>query len=272
MNAGRGVRIRVPASAANLGPGFDVLAMAVDLWLEVEAEPAPAPDWRFEGEGAETLNRGPNPLTVLPMRGRVLNQIPLGVGLGSSAAARLARAALQGMDVDAAYDWAALEEGHADNAAAAAYGGVRLCTHPLPVPDVDLALLVANQPCPTEEAREALPGQVPLDDAVFNCGRLALLVHALHTGAWELLGEAMTDRLHQPYRRHLYPWTVKAMEAAREAGCYGTAISGAGPSVLALCPRGRGEQVAQAMAVAAPLEGRPVVSRISPLGMSVVGI
>src|SRR2546423_13489919 len=89
---GEPMRVRVPGAVANLGPGFDVLAMAVDLWLEVEAEEADEPEWEFEGEGAELLSATPNPLSALPLRGWVTNDIPVGVGLGSSAAARVAAA------------------------------------------------------------------------------------------------------------------------------------------------------------------------------------
>ncbi|HZU16608.1 MAG TPA: homoserine kinase, partial [Candidatus Dormibacteraeota bacterium] len=116
------MRIRVPASIANLGPGFDVLAMAVDLWLEVEVEAAERPEWEFEGEGAELLRAGPNPLSVLPARGWVRNQIPVGVGLGSSAAARVAAAAIRGSDDPIGE--AGRAEGHYDNVAAAVMGGV----------------------------------------------------------------------------------------------------------------------------------------------------
>jgi homoserine kinase len=266
------VKIRVPASIANLGPGFDVLAMAVDLWLEVEAEPAQAPDWLFTGEGAAYLNVTDNPLSKLPMRGRVRNGIPLGTGLGSSAAARLAAGALRGMGLDEAFAWAAAQEGHADNVAAAAYGGVRLVgsqVRPLPAPRVDLALMIADQPASTDAAREVLPGQVPIADAVYNAGRLAMLVHAFHSGEYQLLGEAMGDRLHQPYRRYLYPWTAAAIAAARAAGAYGAAVAGAGPTTFALCPPGSGATVAAAMAAAAPGMGKPHVTMVTESGMTV---
>lgn len=269
------VKIRVPASIANLGPGFDVLAMAVDLWLEVEAEPAERPDWTFEGHAAAILMSQPNALSTLPFRGRVVNHIPMGVGLGSSAAARLAAATLRGMGLDDAYAWAAREEGHPDNVAAAAYGGVRLLTggrggvRELPVPDVELALLVAADPASTDAARDVLPGSVPIADAVFNAGRVGMIVHALHTGRYELLGEAMDDRLHQPYRRHLYPWTANAIAAGRAAGCFGAAVSGAGPSVFAFCPHGAGAAVAGAMADAAPGAGTPILTEVAKSGMTV---
>ncbi|MGH7882991.1 MAG: homoserine kinase [Candidatus Dormibacteraceae bacterium] len=264
------MRVRVPASIANLGSGFDVLAMAVDLWLEVIAEPADAPEWEFLGEGADFLSCNRNPLSVLPMRGQVRNGIPMGVGLGSSAAARLAASALGGLDRDRCFEVAASQEGHPDNVAAAAYGGIRLVAPSplaLPRPEVEIALLVAHRPALTEAARRVLPAQVPLADAIFNAGRLALLIHALHSGQLELLADALKDRLHQPYRCPLYPWTAEVLEAARVAGDYGTAISGAGPSVFAFCPPGEGQRVAAAMAAAAPSEGYSLVSRIANSGM-----
>lgn len=266
------MRVRVPASVANLGSGFDVLALAVDLWLEVEAESAEAPDWTFEGEGASILAREPNIFAPEPMRGRVRNGIPLGVGLGSSAAARLALGALRGMDVEAALAWATAEEGHPDNVAAAAHGGVRLLSAgdlELPTPDVEVAMFVASEPASTDAARALLSPRVPLADAVFNAGRTALFVHALHGRDYRLLGDAMDDRLHQPQRRPLYPWTEAVIAAARWAGAYGASISGAGPSVVALCPRGGGARVASAMAASAPDHGRAIVTEIANQGMVV---
>jgi homoserine kinase len=262
------MRVRVPASIANLGPGFDVLAMAVDLWLEVEAEPAGSPDWSFEGESADLLSSRPNPLSVLPMRGRVRNGIPVGVGLGSSAAARVAAWALRGHE--APWLAAAEEEGHPDNAAASGLGGLRLVVdgriEELPAPDVEVALLVAREPQDTHAARLALPAEVPLADAVFNAGRLAWLVHALHTGRVTESLEALGDRLHQPHRQPLYPWTGDAIRAANRLG-FPAAVAGAGPSVFALCDRGRGWQVAEAMAAAAPDRGRALVTEVARSGM-----
>ena len=272
------MRVRVPASIANLGPGFDVLAMAVELWLEVEAEPSVRPDWTFEGEAADFLSSRPNPLSVLPMRGRARNGIPMGVGLGSSAAARLAAWALRGHE--APWLAAAQEEGHADNAVAAGLGGVRLVVprpmqdwpaqdwiEQLPVPDLEVALLVAGEPQSTDAAREALPREVPLSDAVFNAGHLAWLVHLLHTGRITQSPQALADQLHQPHRRPLYPWTADAIEAARQLG-FPAAVAGAGPTVFALCDRGRGLEVAVAMAAAAPARGTPLVTEVARSGMS----
>lgn len=267
------MRVRVPASVANVGPGFDVLAFAVDLWLEVDAEPSDRPRWRFEGEGAEALSSGPNVLSELPFKGRVRSSIPLGVGLGSSAAARVAAAALRGRTPAEAYRDAAAAEGHPDNAGAAALGGFRLVTGDievaLPVPDAGVALFVAHEPASTEHARSLLPGTVPMADAVHNAGRTALLVDALHRRDWRQLGAALEDRLHQPYRRPLYEWTAEVMAAARAAGAHGAAMSGAGPSVFAFAPRSRTAEVAAAMGRAAPGRGRPLVTRVSESGLIV---
>jgi homoserine kinase len=109
---------------------------------------------------------------------------------------------------------------------------------------------------------------VPLEDAVFNAGRVALLVDALHTGRLDQLREGMEDRLHQPRRRPLYPWTGPAIESALAAGAYGASISGAGPSVFALTPVGRGAEVARAMEAAAPAHGRALVSRVALGGVT----
>jgi len=265
------VRIRVPASIANLGPGFDVLAMAIDLWLEVEVEEAEEPEWEFEGEGAELLRASPNPLSVLPARGWVRNEIPVGVGLGSSAAARVAAAAIRGSE-DLIGE-AGRAEGHYDNVAAAVMGGVVAVVgdevYALPVPDLDVALFVAPAPVPTERAREVLPGRVDRGDAVFNLSRLAALVHVLHNRDWTRLEVALEDRLHQPHRLPLYPWASEVMAAARAAGALGVAISGAGPSVFAFCERRRGGTVATAMEAAGPEDGYALVTKVTRAGLDV---
>jgi homoserine kinase len=267
------VRVVVPASIANLGPGFDVLAMAVDLWLEVEAEEADEPEWEFEGEGAELLGAAPNPLSVLPMRGWVNSDIPVGVGLGSSAAARVAAAALRG-DEDP-IGTAGREEGHYDNVAAAVMGGIVAVVgdevHGLPVPELEVALFVAPSPLPTDQARAVLPAQVSREDAVFNAGRVAALVEILHSRQWPMLDAALDDRLHQPYRMALYPWVEEVIAAAREAGAYGAALAGAGPSVFAFCERKLGEDVAAAMEEVGPEDGYGMVTRVVRQGLDVRG-
>lgn len=261
----------MPASIANLGPGFDILAMAVDLWLEVEAEEWDRPEWDFEGEGADFLASNPNPLSQLPLRGWVTNDIPLGVGLGSSAAARVAAAALCGSE-DPIGD-AGREEGHYDNVAAAVMGGLVAVVgeevHGLPVPDLEIAVFVAPEPLHTDQARAVLPAQVDRADAVFNAARLASFVQILHTRQWPMLDLAMEDRLHQPYRIPLYAWAQDVIDAAREAGGYGAAIAGAGPSVFAFCERRLGEDVAAAMEEAGPPRGYGLVTKPTRQGLDV---
>lgn len=258
------MKVRVPASIANLGPGFDVLAMAVDMWLEAEAEPSDKPRWKFEGAQPEAGH----PFERLPMKGRVKSQIPIGVGLGSSAAARVAALRLTGLhDERRLVAEAAAAEGHPDNVAAAVHGGLVAYAGgefvPLPVPELEIALFLAGQPQPTEGARDVLDVAVPREDAVFNSGHVALLVHALHSRDWSLLGRAMDDRLHQPARTQLYPWLPAVIEAARGAGAWGAALAGAGPSVFAFCRSGIAPAVAERMTAAAAIPGEPRVTRIA---------
>ena len=259
------MKVRVPASIANLGPGFDVLAMAIDLWLEVEAAPADGPEWKFEG----AVPTARNPFSDVAMRGRVKSAIPLGVGLGSSAAARVAALRLEGHHGADLLRRAIAAEGHPDNVAAAIYGGLVACVddrvHHLPVPDLDLALFVAGEPSPTEEARAILGPTVSRADAVHNAGRLALLVHSLYTRDWALLRPAMDDRLHQPARSSLYRWLPATLDAAYGAGAWGAALAGSGPSVFAFCRRGTGTAVAEAMTATADMPGKPQTTRIARL-------
>lgn len=259
------VRVRVPASTANLGPGFDALGLALALYDEIEVAPA-ASGLRVEvhGEGAGQVPTDERHLVVRALRAacerlecrpngvvlRCHNSIPHSRGLGSSAAAAvagvLAGYALAGREPDdAVLDLAAGFDGHADNAGASLLGGlviswrgqqsfhaVRLEPHP----ELALVLLVPPGSSATKLTRALLPAAVPYADAAFTAGRSALLVHAL-TAAPALLLAATEDRLHQPYRWSAYPATGRLVEELRAAGVP-AAISGAGPAVLALLVNG----------------------------------
>lgn len=279
------VRVTVPATSANCGPGFDTLGLALQLYNEVELEEADALDVAIEGEGAERLPRDERSLVVRGarlvyeaagrrfggLRVRQQNRIPPARGLGSSATAwlggMLGANALLGspLPADAVMELAVRQEGHPDNLAAALHGGLTVtcwdaevrAVVSLPVPPaLRFALLVPSQEASTAEARAALPPTYSRADAVFNVGRTALLLAALARERWDLLGPAMADRLHQPYRgRALFPWLAAAFAAARAAGAYGVALSGAGPSVLAISNAGGAAAVARAMQAALGREG-----------------
>lgn len=261
------VRIAVPATSANLGPGFDSLGLAIGLHDELVAMISDDPGVvvEIEGEGASYLRTDGDHLVARTMRRifsragvepagfvlRCTNRIPHSRGLGSSSAAIvgglfLARALIVDgekiIDDEELLDIATELEGHPDNAAATLYGGFTIAimesdTHAKVVslrthPDVRAIALVPPQPCSTKLARSLLPATVPHSDAAFNAGRTALLVHAM-TADPSLLLHATADRLHQDARRSCYPATLALVEALRARGI-AAAVSGAGPTVLAL--------------------------------------
>lgn len=270
------VRVTVPATSANLGPGFDCLAVALDLRNEVEATLSDRPQVDVVGEGQEVLPRDEGNAVyraaqrVAEQAGarvafafRCTNRIPLDRGLGSSAAARVAGAAAANRLLGSPLPQEELVrltvdlEGHPDNAVAAWLGGLvvavqdgdgRVCWQRVtPGRFPSVVLCVPELRVPTEEARARLPAQVSLHDAVFNTGRAALLVAALCNGDFHALGVATQDRLHQPYREDLIPGFRDAVHAARQAGAWGAALSGAGSTVLAFCPPERAPEVGEAM-------------------------
>jgi len=237
--------VRVPASTANLGPGFDVLAAALALHLEVEV----AETGTFAVHTALPVATDATNLVVRaferlhPSDGfsfRIDSEIPSCGGLGSSAAAVVAglMAADHMFELDADIRALATEiEGHPDNVAAALEGGFVLCTagrtRRFEVPfGLEAVLVVPEEPVPTGEARAALPELVPLADAVFNIGHASMLTLGLATGDWETVAAGLDDRLHQPYRAHLYPRSAELVARAKALGALGATISGAGPTVL----------------------------------------
>jgi homoserine kinase len=257
------VTVNVPATSANLGPGFDVLGLALDMYNTVEMAPDPSGATVVEvtGEGAGILKKTGSRLIIdaahkvfktaqVKQTGlyiRQYNRIPLFRGMGSSAAAIVggmaaANALLpEPLAPETILQLAADMEGHPDNVAPALFGGfVAACRTNgfyrsvcIQAPEtLRLAVAVPGFALPTKRSREALPKQVPLEDAVFNIGQVALLIASLCQGEPEGLAHAMGDRLHQPYRRALIPGLDEVFDAARNAGALATVLSGAGPAVL----------------------------------------
>ncbi|HEY3343295.1 MAG TPA: homoserine kinase [Anaerolineaceae bacterium] len=298
----RTITIRVPATTANLGPGFDCLGLALDLWNEASfSTEGEGVRMDIHGLGVGVLPEGPEntlaaqALYLISVCGKPIppnllirceNRIPPGSGLGSSAAAVLTGLlggnALIGspLSMDEILQLAVEAEGHPDNAGAALLGGLVLSARldngvvarKVPVAALQAAVVTPDFNLPTHQARSALPRQVPLADAVFNLGRTALTIEALRSGDLELLGQAMQDRLHQPYRLRLIPGAEQAFQSALTAGAAAVAISGAGPSVIAFASKNL-EQIAKAMQTAfagAGLLSRSAILAITELGAQVL--
>jgi homoserine kinase len=237
--------VRVPASSANLGPGFDVLAAALALHVELEVEET----GRFAVHTDLQIARDRRNLavrafeTLHPADGfefTIRSAVPLSGGLGTSAAAYVAglMAADSLFELDAPLLSVATRlEGHPDNAAAALLGGFVVCVGAraarFDVPaGLEAILVVPHKHVRTAKARAALPAQVPLTDAVHNVGHASMLVLGLVRGDWDLVSAGLHDRLHQPRRQSLYPQSMALVRRAEELGALGATISGAGPSVL----------------------------------------
>ncbi|MDQ4045673.1 MAG: homoserine kinase [Chloroflexota bacterium] len=260
--------VRAPASTANLGPGFDALGLALDLWNEVTIDTEGTPG-KVVNHGSEAaLLEGRENLTVTAMRtlakefDRELppfqvtadTNIPIARGLGSSAAALVAGLVAAnhlldlGLDRDALFARAWETEGHGDNVGAAMFGGAVLSVpgvhRIIPLwregaPRFSTVVFIPEATGATWAARAALPNEVPHADATFNLARAAGLTLGLQQGDRELIAAGMHDRLHEPYRARLFPHLDEMKHAAVEAGAWGAALSGAGPSVIALVPTDR---------------------------------
>lgn len=253
---GRAVTVRTPATSANLGPGFDTLGLALglsaDVRLTLHDAPAPYPTTKAEGLAlaaarAVFIHAGLPPPVELQAEYR--GDIPVGRGLGASAVVRVGAlvAANRLLDDHLSLDTVALLaaeiEGHADNAAAAVYGGLQvvvwhegeLAHITIPVPDgLHAVLLVPAFEMPTADSRRVLPAEVGHEEAVFNVGRAALLVAAMATGRLDVLRTATADVLHQPARARIFPALYDIIGAALDAGAHSAHLSGAGSAVLAL--------------------------------------
>ena len=301
------IRVKAPATTANMGPGYDCLGLALDVWntLEIEVLKGGEPVVEVTGEGADELGTGRDNLIYRAMeflfqdvgedmpavRINCDNAIPIARGMGSSAAA------IAGGLVAANYlcsqeytandllEMAATIEGHPDNVAAAVLGGMqlvimdqtdegnRLYTVPLNVPpELHAVVFVPQVRISTKDARAVLPEKVSMADAVHNMGRVGLLVAAMATNHPEYLTVATQDRIHQPYRQPLFPAMKVIFQAALDAGAMGVFLSGSGSTVLALT-KGREMTVAYEMAEAArqaSVEGNVSVTQPTVRGAHLV--
>ena len=295
------ITVRVPATSANLGPGFDSLGLALDLWNETLFTLAIEYTVRISGEGMEKLSLGENNLIIQaaqklaecvgkrlpPFHVDCTNRIPLSSGLGSSAAAKLT--GLLGANTllgnpltkNEILNLATEMEGHPDNVAPALLGGLVVSTvedgkvfsHKINVEtthvsSVHITVVLPDFHSSTQQARAALPDQVSMKDAVHNISRAVLVTEAFRNGDLDLLGKAMTDTLHQPYRLPQVPGAQEAMEAAKGAGAAAVALSGAGPSLIAFAAK-QDPAIGEAMKRA--FEQAGLQARIFPLRMSSYG-
>jgi len=255
--------LRLPATSANLGPGFDALALALKLYLYVDAEPASRMTVEATGRSADICSATENNLLIetyreilaahgrelIPLQLNVQNEIPLGMGCGSSAAVRLAALALASHFGD--LDWsrdrilaeAARLEGHPDNAAACWLGGLvasavegdRVRAISIAPPALWRAVIVMpDQPMATSASRGMLPESYTRKDVVANLQRVALLTAAFAAENADVMATAMADRLHQPFRADACPLLPRLLPLAGNDGIAGVALSGAGPAVLLL--------------------------------------
>ena len=271
--------VRVPASSANLGPGYDVLAAALSPTLELEVEESGefSVSCDVPGVALDRSNLCVRAFERLhPVDGlafTIRSEIPPAAGLGSSAAAIVAglAAADHLYELDAPlFEHALAIEGHPDNVAAALLGGFVVCagTDPLrlePPPELEAVLVVPDEEVATADARAAMPAEVPLADAVDNVGHAALLVLGLAQGDLSLIARGLADSLHQPRRRHLYPRSMELVEGAAEMGALGATISGAGPTVLFWC------HWEQTGAVVERLRGAAGCARVERVGFAAGG-
>ncbi|MCY7287584.1 MAG: homoserine kinase, partial [Cryobacterium sp.] len=245
--------VRVPASSANLGPGYDVMAAALDIFLELEVRECG--EFSVDGGGLDV----PLDRTNLVVRAfetlhsadgihfRIGGDIPLARGMGSSAAAIVAGLVAAdhlfelGLDHQQLLEHANRLEGHPDNVAAAISGGFVICSKRgdrvtstrIDAPEgLEGILVIPHEAVSTSDARRAIPAEVPVNDLVGNVSSVALLTLGLSRGDYDLISAGLTDSLHQERRRHLFPKSMEVVEMAAEFGAIGATISGAGPTVL----------------------------------------
>ena len=276
------IKIRVPATTANLGPGFDCLGMALKLYLNLEIEEIEEGlVIEYQGDGAEKFSAKKKEDTLIwksinlalktahkdnlkkGLKIKVLNKIPITRGLGSSASAIIGgiAGAAKSYNIDLSnqemLELALSLEGHMDNIVPALIGGLTLAyktgqeeinwTRIKTPLDLRVVVAIPDFTLNTKEMRKALPQKVALTEAVFNLSRSALLVNTLQNSDWDVLAEAMEDRLHQPYRAPFIPGIEDMFSQIKKTGLAGVALSGSGPSVVSLTKKGSEEEISKIM-------------------------
>lgn len=271
-------RWRIPATTANLGPGFDVLGLALNLYNEVEMESIEQGlEIRVEGEGADSIARDESNLVYqaalqvferagwVPggLRIRLSNSIPVTRGLGSSSAALVGglvaanRLCGEPFSREELLEIGTEMEGHPDNVAPVLYGGLVIAGQVrgqwrtqriTPPAGLCIVAAVPDFELSTQLAREVVPSAISREDAIFLSSHVGLMMAALQKNDLELFGACLEDRMHEPYRESLIPGMRAVLEAAVGAGALGAALSGAGPTLLAFHD-GRGEEIGHAMQV-----------------------
>lgn len=271
------ITVRVPATSANLGPGFDTLGLALDLFLTVEAVNAPVSSCQFYGEGQNQLNSTENRNLILfglnqvfqeagesapTLKLTVNNQIPIGKGLGSSAAAVIAGLFLgnhllnQYFELERLIKMAADQEGHADNVVPAIVGGLttvleyeeKIYYQQIKMPDnITIIVAVPDFELPTHKSRQVLPETLALAQSVANVQKACMLLAGIFNGDFRYMARAMDDQIYQPSRKQFIPGFDKVLSNAGKAGAIGAALSGAGPSIIAFA-EGRLEMIGRSMA------------------------
>ncbi|MDR2437173.1 MAG: homoserine kinase [Endomicrobium sp.] len=263
------VKVHVPATTANLGPGFDVFGAALSLYNEFEAEYVPdskKTSFVLKGNGKKSIPKGEknlfwqsmqktfkllgeNKYNLKNLNITINTAIPLSGGLGSSASAIVGGIVLANalctnkLDKTQVADLAVKMEGHPDNVVPALYGGICICSKDgdrgavvqLPIPKLKVVVCVPAFELRTKRSRQILPKHIDLQDVVFNTSRVALLTAAFCCSDFELLKAGMQDKIHQPYREKMVPAMNEVLDAALSCGAYGACLSGSGPTLAAFC-------------------------------------
>lgn len=278
------IKIRVPATTANLGPGFDIFGASLSIYNELEISLSSDPKkskFIIIGEGKKILPRNEKNIlwkamdavfglldvkekyNIASFNIKLTNNIPLSSGLGSSSAARTAGIVAANeicgnkLTKSEMLDLGIKLEGHPDNIVPAFYGGICISiisqedkfeVVKLPTPKMQAVVCTPGFELATERSRNILPKKYDIKDITFNGSRIALLTKAFCTNDFKLLGQAMQDKIHQPYRAKLIPVMQELISSAVKAGAYGACLSGSGPSMIAFCSSKKAKEVSKVMA------------------------